>query len=217
MYGLTECKRVSYLPPEEIDLRPTSVGKAIPNEEVYIVDENGRRVGPKVVGELVIRGSNVMRGYWESPEATDQVLKPGPLPGEKVLYSGDLFRMDEDGYLYFVARKDDIIKTRGEKVSPREVEDVLCAVPGVAQAAVIGVADPILGSAIKAIVQPRSGVTLSEQEVLRYCAQHLEDFMVPKFIEFRSDLPKTESGKVSKRELAEGVSERYELRRNIFR
>ena len=140
MYGLTECKRVSYLPPDQIDIRPTSVGRGMPNEEVYIVDEKGQRVPPGVVGELVVRGSNVMKGYWELPEETEEKLKPGPFPGEKVLYTGDLFRMDEEGYLYFFGRKDDIIKTRGEKVSPKEVEDVLYSLPGIAEAAVIGVA-----------------------------------------------------------------------------
>ena len=149
MYGLTECKRVSYLPPGEIDIRPGSVGRGMPNEEVYIVDDAGRRVPAGTVGELVVRGSNVMKGYWELPEETDRMLKPGPLPGERVLHTGDLFRTDDQGYLYFVGRKDDIIKTRGEKVSPREVEDVLHAMPGVAEAAVIGVPDELLGAAIK--------------------------------------------------------------------
>ncbi len=125
MYGLTECKRVSYLPPELIDERPDSVGKAMPNEEVYIVDEHGDRVGPHRVGELVVRGSNVMMGYWEMPEETSACLRPGRYPGERVLYTGDLFRTDDEGYLYFVGRKDDIIKSRGEKVSPREIENVM--------------------------------------------------------------------------------------------
>ena len=101
MYGLTECKRVSYLPPDQIDIRPGSVGRGMPNEEVYVVDAAGNRVGPGVVGELVIRGSNVMKGYWEQPEDTDKCLRPGPIAGEKVLYSGDLFRTDEEGFLYF--------------------------------------------------------------------------------------------------------------------
>jgi long-chain acyl-CoA synthetase len=207
MYGLTECKRVSYLPPDQIDIRPTSVGRGMPNEEVYIVDENERRVGPGIVGELVIRGSNVMKGYWELPEETEERLKPGPLPGEKVLYSGDLFYADEEGYLYFVGRKDDIIKTRGEKVSPREVEDVLYALEGVAEAAVIGVPDPVLGSAIKAVVTLRPGAQLAAQDVLRHCSDRLEDFMVPKMVEFRASLPKTESGKISKREIRVGAQE----------
>jgi long-chain acyl-CoA synthetase len=202
MYGLTECKRVSYLPPDQLDARPGSVGRGMPNEEVYIVDEKGRRVGPGVIGELVVRGSNVMKGYWERPEDTDQRLKPGPLPGERVLYTGDFFKMDEEGYLYFVGRKDDIIKTRGEKVSPREVEDVLYSLDGVAEAAVIGVPDPVLGHAIKAIVTLREGARLTEQDVRRHCAGHLEDFALPKAIEFRDALPKTASGKISKLELS---------------
>jgi len=202
MYGLTECKRVSYLPPDQIDIRPKSVGKAIPNEEVYIVDERGQRVGPGTVGELVIRGSNVMKGYWGLPEETEKVLKPGPVPGERVLYSGDLFQMDEEGYLYFVGRKDDIIKTKGEKVSPREVEEVLYGLQGIAEAVVVGVPDPVLGEAVKAVVTLREGSTIREQEILRHCSRHLEDFMVPKFVEFRAALPKSANGKISRRELA---------------
>jgi len=205
MYGLTECKRVSYLPPDQIDKRPTSVGKGMPNEEVYIVDDEGRRVGPNVVGELVVRGSHVMKGYWELPEETDRMLKPGPLPGERVLYTGDLFRMDDEGYLYFVGRKDDIIKSRGEKVSPKEVENVLYSHPDIAEAAVIGVPDEILGQAIKAVVTLKVGARLTEKEVLRHCAARLEDFMVPKFVEFRQSLPKTTSGKIDKRELCEAT------------
>ena len=202
MYGLTECKRVSYLPPDQLDIRPGSVGRGMPNEEVYIVNEEGRRVGPGVVGELVVRGSNVMKGYWELPQETDKVLKPGSLPGEKVLYTGDLFREDEEGYLYFLGRKDDMIKSRGEKISPKEIEDVLYSLDAVAEAAVVGIADPVLGQAIKAVLTLREGARLSEQDVLRHCSKRLEDFMVPKFVEFRDSLPKTSSGKISKRELA---------------
>lgn len=203
MYGLTECKRVTYLPPEQIDIRPGSVGRGMPNEEVYLVDEQGTRLGPGSTGELVIRGANVMKGYWEAPEATDKVLKPGPLPGEKVLYSGDLFRTDEEGYLYFISRKDDIIKTRGEKVSPKEVEEVLYGMVGVAEAVVIGVPDAVLGEVIQAVVRLSKGSRLTEKDVLRHCAQHLEDFMVPKYVAFRDELPKTSSGKNSRRELAQ--------------
>ncbi len=202
MYGLTECKRVSYLPPEQLDIRPTSVGRGMPNEEVYIVDDNGRKVGPDVVGELVVRGSNVMKGYWELPEETAKMLKPGPLPNEMALYTGDLFRTDDEGYLYFVGRKDDIIKTRGEKVSPREVEDVLHAIPGVAEAAVIGIPDEILGEAIRAVVAPCEGAHLTAMDVLQYCAAHLEDYSTPKSVVFVSSLPKTSSGKISRREVS---------------
>jgi long-chain acyl-CoA synthetase len=201
MYGLTECKRVSYLPPYEVDRRPDSVGKGMPNEEVYIVDEQGARVKPGEIGELVVRGSNVMRGYWELPEETDKLLKPGRYPGERVLYTGDLFRMDEEGYLYFVARKDDIIKTRGEKVSPKEVENVLYRMDGVLEAAVMGVSDPILGEAVKAVVVLEKGADITEEDLRLFCSQNLEDFMVPKIVEFRESLPKTETGKIKKMDL----------------
>jgi long-chain acyl-CoA synthetase len=202
MYGLTECKRVSYLPPDQIDIRPASVGRGMPNEEVYIVDDSGQRAPAGSVGELVVRGSNVMKGYWELPEETDRMLKPGPLPGEKVLHTGDLFRMDQESYLYFVGRKDDIIKTRGEKVSPREVEDVLHAMPGVAEAAVIGIPDEVLGEAVKAVVRPQVGARLTAAQVIHWCSFKLENFMVPKFVEFQGELPKTSTGKISKRKLA---------------
>ncbi|NLX97905.1 MAG: AMP-binding protein [Rhodopirellula sp.] len=203
MYGLTECKRVSYLPPEQIDVRPGSVGKGMPNEEVYLVDEEGRRLGPGATGELVVRGSNVMKGYWELPEETDRRLKPGPLPGEKVLYTGDLFRSDADGYLYFVGRKDDIIKTRGEKVSPKEVENALYSHPEVVEAAVVAMPDAILGQAIRAVVARSKESRLTERELLRHCAARLEDFMVPQIIEFRDLLPKSGNGKIDKRQLLE--------------
>jgi long-chain acyl-CoA synthetase len=199
MYGLTECKRTLYLPPDQLDKRPGSVGIAIPGTEVWIEDETGRRVGPGEMGELVIRGSHVMRGYWEAPEATAKAYHPGPTPGERILYSGDYFRMDDEGYLYFVSRKDDIIKSRGEKVSPKEVEDVLYSIAGVVQAAVIGVPDPILGEAIKAFVV-LEGVTWTEKDILRHCRERLEDFMVPQHIEFRESLP-ISNGKIVKKAL----------------
>lgn len=155
------------------------------------------------MGELVIRGSNVMKGYWEMPEETDRCLKPGPLPGERVLLSGDLFYADSEGYLYFVGRRDDMIKTRGEKVSPREIEDALYSLDSVGEAVVIGVSDPILGTAIKAVIVPRQGTDITAQTVLRHCSERLEDFMIPKIVEFRTSLPKTDSGKISKRAIAE--------------
>jgi acyl-CoA synthetase (AMP-forming)/AMP-acid ligase II len=153
------------------------------------------------VGELVVRGANVMKGYWELPEETEHVLRPGMFPNEKVLYTGDLFRADEEGYLYFVGRKDDIIKTRGEKVSPREVENVLYSHPKIAEAAVIGVPDEILGNAVCAFVSLRPGETLTELELRGFCVDRLEDFMVPKIVQFRDSLPKSANGKIAKKEL----------------
>jgi long-chain acyl-CoA synthetase len=198
MYGLTECKRVTYLPPEELDVRPTSVGRGMPNEEVWLVDEAGQRLPDGSTGELVIRGSHVMRGYWNKPLETAQRLRPGPLPGEMLLYSGDLFRSDRDGWLYFVARKDDIIKSRGEKVSPREVENAIHGIEGVIEAAVVGVPDAVLGEAVKAFVVLKEGHALSERDVIRHCLQRLESFMAPRYVEFVPELPKTDTGKIRK-------------------
>lgn len=207
MYGLTECKRCTWLPPSELDKRPGSVGIAIPNTEAYVVDDDGKRCAPGVTGELVIRGAHVMKGYWENSAATDHALRSGPYPWEKILYTGDLFRADEEGYLYFVARKDDIIKSRGEKVSPLEVENVLYRLPGVREAAVVGIPDPIVGMAIKAVVAVESGSGITAQIITRHCARLLEDFMVPKIIEFRDTLPKAENGKIIRRLITAEVSE----------
>jgi long-chain acyl-CoA synthetase len=197
MYGLTECKRVSFLAPEEIDDRPTSVGKPMRGVEVLVADgeESLHRSG---VGELVVRGANVMQGYWGQPDETARALRMGLLPGEKLLYTGDIFRIDDNGYLYFVGRTDDIIKSRGEKVSPREVENVLCELNGVAEALVVGVPDPILGQAVKAFVRLGHGSELTEQHVRRHCARKLEDFMIPRHINFVETLPRTSSGKVDR-------------------
>jgi long-chain acyl-CoA synthetase len=201
MYGLTECKRVSYLPPDQLDKRPDSVGIPIPNEEVFVVDENGREVAPEQVGELVIRGSNVMQGYWNAPEETAKRFRPGRYRAEALLYSGDLFRRDKEGFLYFVARKDDMIKTKGERVSPKEIENALCEMDGVAEAAVIGVPDDIFGQAIKAFVVMKRGSTVTEQDVIKHCSKNLEPFMIPRFVTFVDAFPKSPSGKIDKKEL----------------
>lgn len=201
MYGLTECKRVSYLPLDQVDIRTGSVGTAMPDTEVFIVDDAGHRLPPEHVGELVVRGTNVMKGYWEAPEQTTERLRPAELPNEMYLYTGDLFRMDKEGYLYFVGRRDDIIKSRGEKVSPKEVENVLFANERISEAAIMGDPDPVLGQSIRAIITLMPGQELSEKEVLAYCRKHLEDFMVPQKIEFRDELPKSPNGKVDKKQL----------------
>jgi amino acid adenylation domain-containing protein len=216
MYGLTECKRCTGLPPEEIERRPGSVGIAIPNTEVFIVDEDGAPVEQGETGELVVRGPHVMQGYWEDEEATNAALRPGPNPWERVLYTGDLFYADAEGYLYFVGRKSDIIKSCGEKVAPKEVELVLQSLPGIVEALVVGVPDPLLGHAIKALVVV-SDADIEARDIIRHCAKNLEDYMVPKLIEFRSELPKTDTGKVSRRLAQELMPERAgELARNTM-
>jgi long-chain acyl-CoA synthetase len=142
-----------------------------------------------------------MLGYWRSPEATERVLRPGFLPGERLLRTGDRFLIDEDGYLYFQGRLDDVIKSRGQRVSPKEVANALYELPDVIGAAVVGVPDPILGLAVAAFVSVSPGSGLTEQEVLRHCARRLEDFMVPKTVTFLARLPMTESGKIDSRRL----------------
>jgi acyl-CoA synthetase (AMP-forming)/AMP-acid ligase II len=198
MYGLTECKRCTYLPPADLDRKPDSVGIAIPNTELWIVDEHDRRLGPGEVGQLVIRGATVMRGYWNKPEATARKLRPGPVPGEHVLYTGDLCRLDDEGYLYFVARTDDVIKSRGEKVAPKEVEAALHDIPGVSEAAVVGIPHELLGHAIKAFVVLEAGSALDATAIQRECRARLESFMVPHEIALRAELPKSANGKVDK-------------------
>jgi long-chain acyl-CoA synthetase len=197
MYGLTETKRTLYLPPDQLDIRPSSVGIAIPGTEVWIEDPDGRRLGAGDTGELVVRGRHVMRGYWNAPEETARRFRPGKYPGERLCYTGDLFKMDEEGYFYFVARKDDIIKSRGEKISPVEVERVLYALPGVIEAAVIGIPDPVLGQALKVFIV-RNDPEITEKTILAHCRANLEDYMQPKEIEFRAELEKSPSGKIQK-------------------
>lgn len=198
MYGLTECKRVSYLPPEEIDARPTSVGKPMDNAEVFVLTDDGQ-LASHGVGQLVVRGSNVMQGYWRDPEGTARVLRPWTIPGEQVLYTGDRFAIDEDGWMYFQGRSDDVIKSRGQKVSPREIENVLHAAPGVCEAVVVGISDPVVGEALKAYVTLHAGERATEQEILLHCSRHLEDFMVPGSVEIVPALPHTASGKLVRR------------------
>lgn len=201
MFGLTECKRVGYLPPEQIDLRPGSVGKAMPNCETRIVDEEGRPAARGQIGELIIRGANVMAGYWKDPDLTARVYRTDPATGRRWLYSGDYFKEDEEGYLYFLGRKDDMIKTRGERVSPKEIENILSRMPEIAEAAVIGIPDKILGQVPKAFIVPAAGQDLTRSQVLQYAAGHMENFMVPKEVEFLEALPKTPNGKIDKKQL----------------
>ncbi len=202
MYGLTECKRVSYLEPELVDAKPGSVGKAIPGTEVYLLSADGQPAPPGKTGILYVRGPHVMAGYWNRPDLTAEMLKPGKLPGERVLCTHDLFRMDDEGYLYFVGRTDDIIKSRGEKVSPVEVENALHRIPGVLEAAVVGVPDPLLGQAVRAYVVTDPAAGLTAQSLRETSAAFLESYMVPAQVFLCEQLPKSSNGKIDKRSLA---------------
>ena len=203
MYGLTECKRVSYLEPELIDTKPGSVGKAIPGTEVYLLSAGGEPAPPGDVGILYVRGPHVMAGYWNRPDLTAEMLKAGKLPGEQVLCTHDLFRMDDEGFLYFVGRTDDIIKTRGEKVSPVEVENALYRIPGVRETAVIGVPDTLLGEAVRAYVVTDPAANLNAHSIRASCAALLEPYMVPAQVILCERLPRSANGKIDKRLLIE--------------
>jgi acyl-coenzyme A synthetase/AMP-(fatty) acid ligase len=178
----------------------------MPNSETYIVDEEGRRCGPREIGELVVRGISLMRGYWRRPEETARALRDGDIPGEKVLFTGDLFWKDEEGDLYFVGRRDDVFKCRGEKVSPREVEACLYELDSVAEVAVVGVPHPIDGMAIKAHVVPRDGYAISEGMLRKQCLRRLEPLLIPRFFELCANLPKSDSGKIMTRVLRRTAS-----------
>jgi acyl-CoA synthetase (AMP-forming)/AMP-acid ligase II len=204
MYGLTECIRASYLPPGEVDARPGSVGRGVPNQVHWLVDEAGHRLPPGSSGELVVSGPHVTPGYWERPLETADRVQGGAAPGERVLRTGDIFRTDGDGYLYFVSRKDDLIKTRGEMVAPREVESAIYELDGVTGCAVFGIEDERLGHAVKACVTLRPGTALVARDIIRHCLARLESYKAPKLVDIVAELPRTESGKIRHASLRRG-------------
>jgi len=196
MHGQTECLRTTHLPSDQLDERPTSVGRGMAGVELWLENEAGERLPYPGQGELVVRGENVMLGYWHDQEATAAVVSPGRTPHERTLHTRDLFRTDDDGYFHFVSRTDDIIKTRGEKVSPTEIEHRLALRAEISEARVIGVPDDLLGQAIRAEVVLRPGHSLSEEELRKYLRVSLEPYKMPKTIVFVDSLPKSTSGKV---------------------
>jgi long-chain acyl-CoA synthetase len=203
MYGQTECVRISYLDPELVATNPTSVGRAIPGTETFVLNDEGRPVAPGETGLLYVRGPHVMTGYWGDPKLTSERLTSGHEFGDRTLCTKDHFTVDEDGLLYFVGRTDDIIKTRGEKVSTVEVENVLHELGGVRQAAVVGVPDDLFGEAVRAYVVLDGTHALTQEDILRFARTKLENFMVPREVVIVDELPHTESGKVRKRSLLE--------------
>jgi len=207
MYGLTECKRVCYLEPELIDLKPDSVGKAIPGTEVFLLSPDGHPVPSEERGILHIRGPHLMSGYWNNEVLSKEMLKPAKLPGENILCSKDWFKMDADGFLYFLGRNDDIIKTRGEKVSPVEIENVIYKIQAIKEVAVIGIPDEILGESIVAFLTTHNNNKLDELEVIKECTTNLEIFMVPQKIKFLNEMPQNSNGKIDKMKLKEMIIE----------
>ena len=214
MYGLTEAFRSTYLPPEELDRRPESIGKAIPSAEILVVREDGSLCAPGEPGELVHRGSLVAMGYWNDPERTAQRYKPVPgqpsgLPmPEMAVWSGDTVKTDEDGFLYFIGRRDEMIKTSGYRVSPTEVEEVLYATGEVAEAAAIGIYHPVLGQGVVAVVKP-AGEAFSADALIIACKRDLPNFMVPLRVLTMESLPRNPNGKIDRRKLVEEYDELF--------
>lgn len=209
MYGLTESFRSTFLPPAEIDRRPDSIGKAIPNAEVMVVREDGTPCAPGEAGELVHRGALVSLGYWNDAEKTAERFKPAPgqpagltMP-EIAVWSGDTVRKDEDGFLYFISRRDEMIKTSGYRVSPTEVEEMIYATKLVVEAAALGISHPALGQAIVVVVKGIDGTPFNSDELMAQCRQRLPTFMVPaKVIEHQGNLPRNPNGKIDRKQLA---------------
>lgn len=209
MYGLTEAFRATYLPPHEADRRPDSIGKAIPNTEILVLREDGTPCAPNEPGELVQRGALVAMGYWNDPGKTAERFKPlpGREPGlvtpELAVFSGDTVRMDEEGFLYFIGRRDEMIKTSGYRVSPTEVEEVIYGTQLVGEVAAFGVTHSSLGQAIVVIATPQPGAELQAETLLAACRDRLPIYMVPARIEIRKGpLPRNPNGKIDRKALA---------------
>jgi acyl-CoA ligase (AMP-forming) (exosortase A-associated) len=214
MYGLTEAFRSTYLAPEQLDIRPDSIGKAIPNAEILVLRGDGTPCGPNEPGELVHRGALVALGYWNDPARTAERFRPlpdraGGLPiPELAVWSGDTVRTDEDGFLYFIGRSDDMIKTSGYRVSPAEVEEVVYATGLVTEAAAIGVPHAHLGQSIALIAAVPAGGATDRAALLAACKQDLPAYMVPARIDIRqSPLPRNPNGKIDRKLLADQLVE----------
>jgi len=206
-YGMTETTAVSHSTPYN---RPKSgsFGVPLPGVAAAIVDVDGTDFMPiGEVGELILNGPNIMQGYWKRPKETDESLVT--IEGRKWLRTGDLVRMDEEGYFHFFDRKRDLIKYKGYSVFARHVEEVLYGHPQIKAAGVVGVPDPAAGQLIKAyvVLQSEARGKVSEEEIMEFCRQNMAHYKVPKIIEFRGELPKTDVGKVSRRELREEAEE----------
>lgn len=215
MYGLTESFRSTYLPPEELDKRPNSIGKSIPNAEILVVREDGTRCSPGEAGELVHRGALVSLGYWNDPERTAQRFKP--LPGqsnalpfpEMAVWSGDTVFADEDGFLFFVGRKDDMIKSSGYRISPTEIEEVVHGTGLVDECAALGVPHPVIGQAVVVVASGASIDDATAANIIKACRQALPNYMVPQAIHWKDKMPKNPNGKIDRKQLVEHLSDSF--------
>ncbi|WP_098485283.1 acyl-CoA ligase (AMP-forming), exosortase A system-associated [Georgenia soli] len=210
MYGLTEAFRSTYLDPGEVDRRPDSIGRAIPNAEILVVRPDGTRCAPGEEGELVHRGALVAQGYWGDPERTAERFRPAPgrPPGsrEVAVWSGDTVVADEEGFLYFVGRRDEMIKTSGYRVSPAEVEEVAYATGMVRDAVALGVEDARLGQKIVLVATPTGSNGLTEASLLEVLRRRLPLYMVPSQVLVRPEIPRSPNGKFDRNLLREELA-----------
>jgi acyl-CoA ligase (AMP-forming) (exosortase A-associated) len=211
MYGLTEAFRATYLPPEEVDRRPDSIGKAIPNSEILVLRPDGTPCDADEPGELVQRGALVAQGYWADADKTAERFRPMPgreaglVQPEIVVFSGDTVRRDADGFLYFIGRRDEMIKSSGYRISPNEVEEVVYASQLVGECAAFGVPHATLGEAVVVIATARADEARETATLLRWCRERLPAYMVPAQIEVREGpLPRNANGKIDRKSLAAG-------------
>ncbi len=210
MFGLTEAFRSTYLDPSKIDTHPTSIGKAIPDCQIFVLDENGEECPPNVVGELVHRGATVTKGYWHDPEATAKVFRSHPrFPGETLVFSGDKVRRDEEGYLYFVARGDEMIKTKGFRVSPTEVEAEVVRHPEVVDAVAFAVPNIAVGEDVACAYTTVNRQPLPEQLLKQYLKTQLPSHMVPAYLIHFDSFPITgNAGKLDRKTIKQAAFER---------
>ncbi len=217
MYGLTESFRSTYLPPSEVDKRPDSMGIAIPNVEVLVVRKDGSVCAPGEVGELVHRGPLVSLGYWNDPERTAERFRPAPgqpseLPNpELAVWSGDSVKADEDGFLYFVSRMDEMIKTSGYRVSPAEIEEVVYSTGLVAEVAALGIPHPRLAHAIVLVAKPKVAGEEPSEALLERIRPDVPNYMVPHAVYWKPTLPRNANGKLDRRLLADEYAEVFQL------
>ena len=201
MYGQTEASaRLSYLDPEFLEKKIGSIGKAIPGVELQVLDENGNNAELGQTGEIVAKGPNIMQGYWNSPEETEIVLK------KEGLWTGDLARVDEERFIYFISRKKDMIKSGANRISPFEIEDIVCQFPNIVECAVVGIPDDILGESITLFLVT-DGLAIEKNEIMLFCKKNLAVYKLPKHIEFIKELPKTASGKIKREELKKLIAD----------
>ncbi len=216
MYGLTEAFRSTYLPPEEIERGTECIGKAIPDTQIIVINKEGKECAPGEVGELVHRGPTVAMGYWGKPEKTAKAYRPNPLAPpelldvERVVYSGDQVRRDEDGFLYFVGREDAMIKSQGYRMSPEEIENLLISSGYVHEACSFGVSNPDVGHDVVAVVSLKGDVDGDDPigAIKRYAVNNGPPYMVPKEILVQDELPKTPSGKIDRKGISNAYADR---------